>query len=93
MKKNSDDSFICLSCEGIMELNEKLPNGKATTISGNFSYEYRRRKFKCPDCGYSEIIFSTGRKDNIETLDDKRYKNFLKEKKIINKILNNGQTY
>jgi len=93
-KMTDEDSFICLSCEGIMELNEKLPNGKGKAKNGKYIYEYRRRRFKCPDCGYSELIFSSGDRDNVETLNKKRLKNFLKEKlkeeELVNKILGNN---
>ena len=89
MKKSDKDSFICLSCDGIMELDEQLSHGTGKTKNDKYVYKYRRRRFKCPDCGYSELIFSSGERDNVETLNKKRYKNFLKEKLKEEQLVNN----
>ena len=43
-----------------MEVEETLKKGR------NEYAGYRRRRFKCPDCGYKELIFADGERDNKE---------------------------
>ncbi len=51
------EEIICIQCQGIMEVAETLKKGR------NQYTGYRRRRFKCPDCGYVELIFADGRRD------------------------------
>jgi len=49
------ETILCPQCEVVeMEFQQRLKNGK--TKEGS----YRRRKFKCPVCGISEVVYASG---------------------------------
>lgn len=52
------ESILCPQCEVVeMEFQERLKNGK--TKEGH----YRRRRFKCPVCGMTEVVYASGGRD------------------------------
>lgn len=55
------ENHICIVCSSRMKLSERLENGKNEYRSG-----YRRRRFKCENCDYTELVFANGAHDLID---------------------------
>jgi hypothetical protein len=51
------EPLVCPSCQCYMVLDERLKNGKSKVGV------YRRRKFKCLECGHTDLIHADGGKD------------------------------
>lgn len=51
------EPLVCPSCQCYMVLDERLKDGKGKVGV------YRRRKFECLECGYTDLIHADGGKD------------------------------
>lgn len=51
------DPLECPQCNCYMTFKERLKNGKSK------EGHYRRRRFECVECGFTEIIHAEGNKD------------------------------